>query len=98
MSNRNQLSSPHQRAKAGSDIGEGVQALVRCILWVSLAAIFLVLVAPQTASAADVAVTGYHTKAHHHFKRIAYYGGCRIGWWQAYCDGMRRPRWGTRCH
>jgi len=66
------------------------------MLWASLAVMFVGLAAPQTASAADLKVTGYH-RVHKQVRRIAYYGGCRTGWWQAYCNGMRQPRWGTRC-
>src|SRR5450631_4116666 len=96
MSNKNPLSSLYQRANTGRHIRQDARALVRCILWASFAAMLLVLVAPQTASAAELAVTGYH-RVHKHVRSIANYDGCRTGWWQAYCDGMRRPYWATRC-
>jgi hypothetical protein len=28
--------------------------------------------------------------------RVAYVP-CRTGWWRTSCNGMMRPRWGTRC-
>src|SRR5476649_1272549 len=77
MSNKNPLSSLNQRANTGRHIRQDAHILGRCILWVSLAALFLVLVGPQTASAAELGMTGYHTKAHKHVRSIAYYDGCR---------------------
>jgi hypothetical protein len=96
MSYNNPLPLADKKASADRRTRENVQVLVRGILWASLAAIFFVLVVPGTASAADLRVPNYHAKAHKHVRKIAYYG-CRTGWWQSYCDGMKRPRWATRC-
>ena len=90
------LPSTDKKASADRRPRDTAQVLVRGILWASLAAMLLVFVIPGAASAAELRVSSHHAKAHKHVRTIAYYG-CRTGWWQAYCDGMRRPRWATRC-
>lgn len=69
----------------------------RPLVWAFVAMIIMLFVVPNDGLAADLPLTRAHAKQHKHIKRLAYFGGCRTGWWQAYCNGDRRPRWGMRC-
>jgi len=74
-----------------------VRALAYKLAAISLTLMSLVIVSAVGASAADLGEMKVHAKPYKHIKRVAYYGDCRTGWWQAYCDGMHQPRWATRC-
>lgn len=96
MSYNDLFLSLNKRANAHGPKFPNTRWAARGILWVSLVIAFFALAAPVAAPAAELGAMTVHAKAHKHFKKAAYYG-CRTGWWQAYCDGMRRPRWATRC-
>lgn len=96
MSHNNPPQALQRRVGKVAARSSDVRTLAYKFAGISLALMCFVIVSGVDAAAADLGEMKVHAKTYKHAKKVAYYG-CRTGWWQAYCDGMRQPRWATRC-